>query len=218
MEDFWNWMKEEVVEKEYISKELQLLALGPNRAAKRFSGYVINGCRFFTKARDAKCTTQNSGVFLSSLTTSFASSKDQNPHVGVVDYYGSIEEILEIDYWGDFTVILFKCCWYYAEKDLYGLTRVNFNRLVQKTDRYVMASQVQQVFYIKDPTEKTLHNVINRLPRGWCDVESENGNENDGTDPVLHDIGAGCGTGNQVIHVNWAREDIPPTKIVIPPK
>ena len=88
-----------------MSKELQVLAMGPNRAAKRFSGYVIKGYRFHTKYRDAKCTTQNSGVFLSSLTTSFATSKDQNPHVGVVDYYRSIEKILEIDYWAEFCVV-----------------------------------------------------------------------------------------------------------------
>ncbi|XP_074373883.1 uncharacterized protein LOC141714249 [Apium graveolens] len=41
--DFWNWMEEEVGKKEDISKELKLLAVGPNRAAKQFSGYVING-------------------------------------------------------------------------------------------------------------------------------------------------------------------------------
>lgn len=219
MEDFWKWLKLEVGKKEFISKELELLALGPNPSAKRFSGYVINGFRFCTKERDAKCTTQNSGVFQSSLTTSFASSKDQNPQVGDVDYYGSIEEILEIDYWGDFTVVLFKCCWYHAEKDLYGLTRVNFNRIIQKSDRYVIASQVKQVFYIEDPTEKTFHNVIKRLPRGWCDVETENGNEDDGTDPVLHDIHHGYGIGGHVRDVmNWAREDMPPTKVIIKPK
>ena len=101
--------------------------MGPLPTAKRFTGYVINGYRFYTRFRDAKCTTQNNGVFLTALTTSFASSKDQNPLVGEVNYYGSIEEILELDYWGEFTVVLFKCCWYQEEKDLYGLTRVNFN-------------------------------------------------------------------------------------------
>ncbi|KAL8104260.1 hypothetical protein AgCh_028470 [Apium graveolens] len=55
--DFWNWMKEEFGKKEDISKELKLLAMGPNRAAKRFSEYVINGYRFYTKYRDSKCTT-----------------------------------------------------------------------------------------------------------------------------------------------------------------
>lgn len=211
-------MKEEVRKKKDISKELEVLAMGPNRTAKRFTGYVTNGYRFYTKYRDARCTTQNSGVFVSSLTTSFASSKDQNPNVGDVDYYGSIEEILEIDYWGDFTVVLFRCCWYHAEKDLYDLTRVNFNRLVQKADPYVLASQVQQVFYIEDPTDKMYHNVIKRLPKDWCDVEGENGNEDDFIDPIINDIQHGHGIGNQVSDVSWSREDVPATKIIIPPK
>ena len=84
--------------KEDISKEVQLLAMGPLPTAKRFTGYVINGYRFYTRFRDAKCTTQNSGVFLTDLTTSFASSKDQNPLVGEVNYCESIEEILELNY------------------------------------------------------------------------------------------------------------------------
>lgn len=210
-------MKEEVGKKEDISKELELLAMGPNRSAKKFCGYVINGYRFHTKYRDAWSKTQNSGVFLTALTTSFASSKDQTPKVGDVDYYGAIEEILEIDYWGEFTVLLFKCCWYHAEKDLYGMTRVNFNRLLQKSDPYVMASQVQQVFYIKDPTDETFHNVINRLPRDWCDVETENGNEDDPTDPALHDIHLGHEIGKQVNDVSWSRDDVPARKILISP-
>lgn len=99
-------MKEEVGEKENISKELQVLAMGPNRSAKKFSSYVINRYRFHTKYRDAKCATQNSGVYLTALTTSFASSKDHNPLISNVNYYGAIEDILE------FSVVLFKCCWY----------------------------------------------------------------------------------------------------------
>ena len=170
-------MKGEVCKKENISKDLEVLAMGPNRATKKYSGYVLNGYRFHTKYRDAKCTTQNSGVFLTALTTSFASSKDQNPLVSYVNYYGAIEEIFEVDYWGEISVVLFKCCWYQEEKDLYGLTRVNLNRVCQKSDPYVLASQVQQVFYIEDPTEKMMHNIIKKLPRDWCDVEVNDANE-----------------------------------------
>lgn len=211
-------MKEEVGKKEDISKELKLLAMGPNRAAKRFSGYVINGYRFYTKYRDSKCTTQNSGVFLSSLTTSFATSKDQNPEIGVVDYYGQIEEIIEIDYWGELSVVLFRCCWYHAEKDMYDMTRVNFNRVVQKSDPYVMAAQVQQVFYIEDPTDKMFRNVINKMPRDWCDVESESRNEDDFTDPILHDVHHGSGIADQSGDVCWSREDVPPTNVTLAPE
>lgn len=76
-----------------ISKDLEVFSLGSNRRARKFNGYVINGNRFHTKSRDSQCTTQNSGVFLTTETTSFASSRDEKPIVGNVNYYGSIEEI-----------------------------------------------------------------------------------------------------------------------------
>ena len=209
-------MKEEVGKKENISKELEVLAMGPNRAAKKFSGYVINGCRYHTKSRDAKCTTQNSGVFLTALTTSFASSKDQNPLVGDVNYYGAIEDILEVDYWGGFSVVFFKCCWYQEERDLYGLIRVNLNRFCQKSDPYVMASQVTQVFYIEDPTAKMMYNVIKKLPRDWCDVESENANEDEDV-PVLHDMHNGPQIDREVDDVSWYRDDVPAKQVPIQP-
>lgn len=206
-------MKGEVGKKDNISKELEVLAMGPNQSAKKYSGYVLNGYRFHTKYRDAKCTTQNSGVFLTALTTSFASSKDQNPLVGDVNYYGAIEEIFEVDYWGEFSVVVFKCCWYKEEKDLYGLTRVNFNRLCQKSDPYVLASQVQQVFYVEDPTEKMMYNVIKKLPRDWCDVEAENANE-EAEDPVLHDLHTSVPLETDT-DINWCRDDVPTRQVPI---
>lgn len=69
-EDFWKWMKKEVSKKGNISKELEVLAMGPNRSSKRYGGYVINGYRYHSKNREARCITQNSGVFFTALTTS----------------------------------------------------------------------------------------------------------------------------------------------------
>ena len=66
-----------------------------------------------------------------------------------------------------------------------------------------MASQVQQVFYIEDPTEKMIFNVIKKLPRNWCDAESENANE--GQDVlVLH-----VENEKEVNDGSWCRDDIP---------
>lgn len=212
--EFWRWLKEEVAKKENTTRELGVFAMGPNQSAKKFSGYVINGYRFHTKSRDSKCTTQNSGVFLTALTTSFASSKDENPLVGDVNYYGAIEEILEVDYWGEFNVVLFKCCWYKEENDLFGLSRVNFNRLCHKSDPYVLASQVQQVFYVQDPTEKMMYNVIKRLPRDWCDIESEYAYEKDSQEPEFH---SGASMEYEVGESSWCRNDIPATQVHIQP-
>ncbi|XP_074374289.1 uncharacterized protein LOC141714684 [Apium graveolens] len=210
MEDFWKWLKDEVLKKENISRDLEVFALGPNRLARKFTGYVINGYRFHTKFRDSRCTTQNSGIFLTAETTTFASSKDQNPVVGGVNYYGSIEEIFELDYWGAFTVVLFKCCWYQEEKDPFGLTRVNFNKLRQKSDPFVLSSQVQQVFYVDDPVEKNCQYVIKKLPRDWCDTENSNAME-EVSSYHSYNIGINCETEGV-----WIRDDVPLTQIRVP--
>lgn len=200
-----------------ISRDLEVFALGPNRMARRFSGYAVNGYRFHTKSRDSQCTTQNSGVFLTAKTTSFASSKDQNPIVGNVNYYGSIEQIFELDYWGVLNVVLFKCCWYQEEKDAYGLTKVNFNKFCFKNDPYVLSSQVQQVFYVEDPTEKMVHYVIKKLPRDWCDAENENATEEDINNPDVQDINIGRGIDIEVADGDCFRDDIPLAEVPVSP-
>ncbi|KAG5567910.1 hypothetical protein H5410_065075 [Solanum commersonii] len=75
-----------------------------------------------------KAKTQNSGVTLVASTTSFASSKDKNPIASDLTYYGRIVDIVELDYYGHFKVVLFKCDWYEVENDTYGLTYVYFNK------------------------------------------------------------------------------------------
>ncbi|XP_074369055.1 uncharacterized protein LOC141709057 [Apium graveolens] len=170
--DFQKWLKYVVQKRDGISLELSSLARGPLRSAKRFTGYNVNGYRFHNKLRDSRCTMQNSGVFLTALTTSFASAKDKNPIVGDVGYYGAIEEIIEVDYWGAVSVVLFRCCWYPKAEDYYGLAKVNFSRLCQKEDPFVLATQVQQFFYIEDPTEKNLQFVLQKYPKDqYSEVE-----------------------------------------------
>lgn len=55
------------------------LARGHTRTGRQFTRYAINGFRFYIRKRDDRCTTQNNGVFVTAMTTSFASTKDQNP-------------------------------------------------------------------------------------------------------------------------------------------
>ncbi|XP_074328065.1 uncharacterized protein LOC141665977 [Apium graveolens] len=172
--EFHKWLKEVVRNKNDISMELSSLERGPHREAKQFTSYIVNGFRFHTKQRDSRCTTQNNGVFLTALTTSFATVKDKNPVVGEVGYYGTIEDIIEVDYWGALDVVIFRCCWYQKEKDCHGLTRVNFNKLYEKYDPFILATQVQQVFYVEDPTEKNVHFVIKKLLKDqYSEVEDE---------------------------------------------
>ena len=70
-----------------------------------------------------------------------------------------LNDIIELNYYERFKVTLFKCDWVDVErgkgvkKDPFGFTLVNLSKLVhtgvKSTDEpFVLASQVQQVFYV----------------------------------------------------------------------
>ncbi|XP_016195242.1 uncharacterized protein LOC107636233 [Arachis ipaensis] len=149
------------------------LARGPNRVAKRFSGYIINGYRFHTRHRDVRRKTQNSGVTLEALTLSFASVKDKNPIEAKVAYYGRIVDMFELDYYGQFKVVLFKCEWYTVAKDNFGLSYVYFNRKCYQEEPFVLAFQVNQYFYVQDPYVRDKHNVMKTIPRDLFRVSDD---------------------------------------------
>ena len=72
-------------------------------------------------------------------------------------YYGQIEEIWELLYAG-FKVPVFWCQWVQGSqgvmKDRYGLTTVDFNQVGYRDEPFVVASQVSQVFYVRDTRYK----------------------------------------------------------------
>ena len=75
---------------------IKQLSRGPNVVAKRYPRYLINGYRFHSRQRDARCKTQNSGVTLVASTTSITSSKDKNPIAAYLTYYGRIVDIVDL--------------------------------------------------------------------------------------------------------------------------
>ena len=121
------------------SDELIALARGPNNLVKKYNGFIINGFKFHTKERENFRRTQNSGVFVE------ADGKT---------YYGVLKDIYELDYYGCFKVILFRCDWADINTprglkyDSNGFTLVNFKRLIYtgvllKDDPFIFSSQAR---------------------------------------------------------------------------
>uniref|UniRef100_A0A803MIU3 DUF4216 domain-containing protein n=1 Tax=Chenopodium quinoa TaxID=63459 RepID=A0A803MIU3_CHEQI len=156
-----------------IPDHILWLSKGPFHVAKKYTGYSVNGYRFHTMKRDANCVTQNSGVTLTTITHSFASSKDQNPVVGNVNYYGSITEIIEISYHGHFSVVLFRCQWSHSKKDDDELITVNMNKTVSKEEPFILATQAHQVFYVEDLNREGWNYAIQIPPREFSDERME---------------------------------------------
>lgn len=118
-----------------ISHDIKFLAQGPAPYARRFTAYNINGFKFRTLSREQGLKTQNSGVFLMSDTSCVASSADRNLRQADLPYYGKLEDIIELNYYGKFRVVLFKCKWADTtrdrgfKRDVWNFNCVNFSKL-----------------------------------------------------------------------------------------
>jgi hypothetical protein len=80
-------------------------------------------------------------------------------------YYGQIQEIWELDFHG-FKIPLFRCTWVEGIKgvvqDNYMFISFDLNHQWYKSEAFMLAKQVTQVFYVPDTTNKRLKMVIHR--------------------------------------------------------
>ncbi|KAK5833217.1 hypothetical protein PVK06_017035 [Gossypium arboreum] len=189
-ESFHEWLSQTVWvwSGKDVNDEVKWLSQGPNRIIKRYSAFLINGYRFHTKYRERIRRTQNCGVVVNYSITSYASARDSNPVEGNVEYYGLITDIIELDYYGRWKVVLFRCDWADVntargiKEDQFGFTMLNFSRLIHTGQQlmdepYVFSSQVKQVFYSKDPTDEGWYVVLRNTPRDL--FEMGNGSRDD---------------------------------------
>lgn len=150
METFSGWLRKECQGDDNIDEQLYLLARQPSWHILTYKGYEINGNTFYTVAQDKRSTNQNSGVRVDAT----------DPNGKRQTYYGRIEEIWELDYAPNFKVPLFQCQWVKmtgggvtVDKE-YGMTTVDLNNIGYKDEPFVLAADVNQVFYVKDMSTK----------------------------------------------------------------
>ncbi|WZZ50342.1 hypothetical protein YC2023_050449 [Brassica napus] len=148
-ETFDDWIREMVV--------------GPNFVVKSYPRFCTRGYAFTTQKRRRSSTTYDAGVCSAS---------------GDDVYYGHIHEILEIKYLGmvGLRCTVFYCDWHDntpdrgVRTDAFGVTSVNLRRKLQYYDPFILASQADQVCYIKYPRVRNRDDpwvTVTRLnPRG----------------------------------------------------
>ncbi|KAL0541513.1 hypothetical protein IC582_021565 [Cucumis melo] len=155
-----------------VSDNLRWIAHGPHPVVTNYNSYAINGCHYHTKLHDKNKTVQNSGVSLVAKTMQVCSSKDKNPIIGEMSFYGVIEEIWELNY-NSFKVAIFKCDWVEnsggIKTDELGFVLVDLSRVGHKNDSFIFATQAKQVFFVEDPSDSRWSIVLTPPQRDFAD-------------------------------------------------
>ncbi|XP_016185472.1 uncharacterized protein LOC107627126 [Arachis ipaensis] len=184
--EFTEWFKHEIpLGNTMDSREMQWLACDPNIQARRFKAYNVNRFMFKTLPREDGMRTQNSGVCVTSDTRSYASAHDSNVAVGGVSYYGRLVDIIELNYSGQITVVLFRCLWADTmpgrgiKQDVLGHTYVNFSNPIHTCDReddesYILLSEACLVYYVEDEVDKEWSVVVHVKSRELFDMGEYN--------------------------------------------
>jgi hypothetical protein len=168
---------------------LSLLSLGPESKVKCYNRYFINGYVFHTEEYRHERKTYNSGVCIKGLTSSEFE----------VDYYGRLEEVIELQYHSKQNrVFLFKCYWYdTTDRGIrvdphYSLVEINSKaRHRNVNDVFVLAKQCQQVYHTytpsfrKDRSRVDWLSVLKTKPKGRIEVVQDENEDTSVIDEVF---------------------------------
>ncbi|GKA46910.1 uncharacterized protein Tco_0739793 [Tanacetum coccineum] len=153
---FAKWLRKEVerelaISKDSVSKTIRWISYGPRVTIVKYEAYNINGYTFRTKSNDG-IVYQNSGVSVEAVDLHISKEVATTRKAF---YYGVLQEIWVLDY--RFRQIpLFKCEWVnhkaggVKHDPNLSYTLIDLNSLGHKDGPFILASQVRQVFYMKD--------------------------------------------------------------------
>jgi hypothetical protein len=118
-----------------VSAELRQVANNFAYRVKKYSGYDVNGYRFCTTNYDQSWPNRKttcSGVF--------------TPDLDDVDYFGQIEEIYELNFYGSkpLTPVIFKCHWFDPQvtrqtHSNLGIVKIRQDSTLPGDDIYIVA-------------------------------------------------------------------------------
>lgn len=150
-----------------INKDLAQISHGFKTRVNILTGYDVNNFRFrsekYETSRPNPATT-NTGLFLSC-------TEDDT----TTDYYGVIEDIIELTFEGSdqLKLVLFQCRWFHPRTGIrkspnIGLVEINPNTRLPGYEPFVLPYQCRQVYYTPYPCKKgDLKNwwVVHQVPK-----------------------------------------------------
>jgi hypothetical protein len=135
-----------------VHHDLRQLAYGLVKV-RSYGHYDVNGFRFCSTAFEALhplAATTNSGVVTRAID---AEGRKTN-------YYGIINKILEFSFAEnkELKIVFFDCDWFDnnngTRQNQFGMVEVKHNDRLQGSDTFVLAHQVEQVYYLSYPCKK----------------------------------------------------------------
>lgn len=174
--NFGEWFKEHISDvrnlHEHVDEEICWISRGPSFLVKSYRGYILNGVKFETSAQSVSRRTQNNGVCLSAITSTWTSVNDN--HSSDLSYHGVVEKVYEVTYGHSLKIPMFQCKWFGGLKvDEFGLMSVKTTQLRHANDPFIMAEQANQCFYVTDPIESSMSYVLKRPPRDIYDMNDD---------------------------------------------
>ncbi|KAL0291342.1 UNVERIFIED_CONTAM: hypothetical protein Scaly_2641600 [Sesamum calycinum] len=151
--EFKDWFKLRVhPELNYTDQELlKCHYWGRSAEVTLVPTYFINEFNFSTEHHNTDKSTMNCGVCVKS--SSYTNEEN--------NFYGIIKEIIQLTYLliPNLHIVLFKCRWVDLVRGMkvhpsYHLIDVNFKKLYQKDDPFILAQQAVQVYFTEYPSMK----------------------------------------------------------------
>nr|GEW63987.1 hypothetical protein [Tanacetum cinerariifolium] len=143
--------RELAISKESVSESVRWILYGLRAIVVKYDTYNIKGYTFRTKCHDGKVY-QNSEVSVEAIDLHISKEVTTTRQAF---YYGVLQEIWVLDYCFR-KIPLFKYDWVnhrdggVKRGTTLGYILVDLNNLGHKVDLFILASQVQKVFYVKD--------------------------------------------------------------------
>nr|GEY43959.1 hypothetical protein [Tanacetum cinerariifolium] len=146
-ERFGRWIRDYVLNplnSNLVRDNLKSLVIGPSRHARTWQLYCVNGFNFHTMHHNFGQKTSNTDLCI----------------VGEEgDYYGQLNDVIELEYMNCSKVVLFKFEWFDPVKhrgwkihNEFGLVDINHKKKLRNYDPFIMAHQAQQVYFISYPS------------------------------------------------------------------
>jgi len=160
---------------------------------------------------ESSLITQNSGVLVKG-----------DESTGNMDWYGVIKKIISVQFPGGKEVMMFHCDWFDVppptknkgrgyNKDQYGIIDNYTTRLRYSDDPYIMATQAEQVFYVKHAKKSNWCSIVRIKPRNLFSMPKSASDEEEAeidVDSLLVGVEAMTVRSDQVELMNWRRTDM----------